>query len=82
MPQRKRVVRCELDKHFLGVLDRAKEHGYPTYADAVRAGLRLLDKELSELSDDSLSPRTPGTSLSDQLEDLDCLRGVTCNEEA
>ena len=82
MPQKKRVVRCDLDEHYLGVLDRAKKHGYPTYAEAVRAGLRLLDKEMSRDLEVSLSPRTVGTSLSEQLDDLDCLRGATCKEEA
>jgi len=81
MPQKKRVVRCELDEHYIGVLDRAKEHGYPKAVDAVRAGLRLLDKEMSR-DGRSLSPRAQGVSLKDQLENHDCLRGEQCQEEA
>ncbi len=82
MPQKKRVVRCELDEHFIGVLARAKKHGYPKYAEAVRAGLRLLDEEMSRNPEATLSPRARGTSLKDQLEDHDSLRGVSCIEEA
>lgn len=82
MPQKKRVVRCELDGHFMEVLVRAKNHGYPTFADAVRAGLRLLDKDLSRGADDTLSPRAGGASLTQQLENHDCLRSKTCEQEA
>lgn len=76
------MVRCELDEHFIEVLERAKKCGYPTFAEAVRAGLRLLDKEMSREAEDSVSPRAGGASLSEQLESHECLRGETCKEEA
>jgi Arc/MetJ-type ribon-helix-helix transcriptional regulator len=47
MPPKQRVVRCELEEFFLDVLDKAKSHGYKTISEAIRAGLRLLDGDMS-----------------------------------
>lgn len=74
-----RVKTCELDEYLLGVLEEAKRRGYQTDSEVLRAGLRLLDQEFKS---DSLSPRAEPTSLKDQLENLDCLRGGTCKQEA
>lgn len=81
MPQGKRVVTCELDEYHSGVLTRAKKHGYQTKSEAVRAGLRLLDEDLSRKSEETLSPRAGGASLKDQLENHECLRGTACKSE-
>ncbi len=79
MPPKQRVIRCELDEYFLIVLKKAESSGYKTVSEAIRAGLRLLDKEMCG---ESLSPRAGRVSLSEQLDDPACLRGVTCKEEA
>lgn len=81
MPPKQRVVRCELDGYLLDVLDKAGSHGYKTISEAIRAGLRLLDKDMSREAGDTLSPRARGASLSDQLKNHECLRGVTCKSE-
>lgn len=82
MPPKGRVVRCELDEYFIGVLEKAESHGYKTISEAIRAGLRFLDKDISREAGDTLSPHAGGASLSEQLESHECLRGVTCKEEA
>jgi hypothetical protein len=82
MPPKGRVVRCELDEYFIGVLEKAESHGYKTISEAIRAGLRFLDKDISREAGDTLSPRAGGTPLSEQLEDLACLRRNTCKPEA
>lgn len=49
---------------------------YPSMTQALIGELRRAKKV------NTLSPCAPGASLKEQLEDHDCLRGVTCKEEA